>query len=193
MSPERCRLRLRLPDGSELEAEGAESFVERQRDDFLSRAPAPAPDQRRTQANQPQPEEAPWPPPAQARPAAPTPAEPRIAWDAITELRGPSLLLRAKLPNPASEQDACLVLLACSHKILNNPKPTATQLAKWLRGSGYPVGRMDRALEGAVSAGQLLSSGSRRSRRYELTASGRLRALILADRLTAVIQGHVAG
>jgi hypothetical protein len=183
MAGERSRLRLKLPDGSELEAEGTESFVERQRDDFLARRPG-------------------MPAAVAAPPSAPEliapisgppmglPAEPRVAWDAITEQRGAVLTLRAKLPAPASERDACLVLLACSHRILNNPKPTATQLAKWLRSSGYPVGRMDRALEGAVTAGQILSSGSRRSRRYELTPSGRLKALILADRLTAAIEGR---
>ncbi len=177
MQPERSRLRLKLPDGSELEAEGSQDFVERQRDDFLARRTVPA---------------APPAPfsPAPAMPAALAPAEPKIAWDAITEQRGALLTLRAKLPPPASERDACLLLLACSQRILNNPKPTATQLAKWLRSSGYPVGRMDRALEGALTAGQLLSSGSRRSRRYELTPSGRLKALILADRLTAAIQGR---
>lgn len=163
---ERCRLRLKLSDGAELEAEGNSDFVERQREAFLGPAPQP---------------------PAASRSAAgPLAAgqEPRISWEAVAELRGRNLTLRGKLPQPHGEREACLVLLAASHRLLDEPKPTATQLAKWLRRSGYPVKRMDRALQAAVQAGQLLSSGSRRARRYELTASGRLKALILADALS---------
>lgn len=166
---ERCRLKLRLADGAELEAEGSADFVERQRDAFLG----PAPQTR-------SPEKAPRSPVAAG-------AEPRIAWDAVAEIRGKDLTLRAKLTAPNSEREACLVLLAASHRLLGAPKPTATQLAKWLRASGYPVRRMDRALQAAVDGGQLLSSGSRRARRYELTAAGRLKALLLAERLTETI------
>jgi hypothetical protein len=49
---------------------------------------------------------------------------------------------------------------------------------------------MDRTLQDAIDQGELLSSGSRRSRRYELTATGKIKALLLAERLTAVIQGQ---
>lgn len=166
MTDSRCRLRLKLADGAELEAEGTAEFVERQREAFLGPAPQPPASTR-----------------AAAGPLA-AGAEPRIAWEAVAEIRGRDLTLRGKLPSPAGELEACLVLLAAGHRLLNTPKPTSTQLAKWLRTSGYPIGRMDRALQAAVQGGQLLSSGSRRARRYELTASGRLKALILADQLT---------
>jgi hypothetical protein len=77
-----------------------------------------------------------------------------------------------------------------SERLLSQPKPTATMLAKWLRTSGYPVGRMDRTLQDAISQGELLSSGSRRSRRYELTATGKIKALLLSEQLTAVVLGR---
>jgi uncharacterized protein with PIN domain len=63
-------------------------------------------------------------------------------------------------------------------------------LAKWLRTSGYPVARMDRVLQDAVSQGDLLSTGSRRSRRYELTAAGKIKALLLSEQLTFTVLGH---
>ncbi|OGS41228.1 MAG: hypothetical protein A2506_00965 [Elusimicrobia bacterium RIFOXYD12_FULL_66_9] len=65
-------------------------------------------------------------------------------------------------------------------------------LGKWLRASGYPVVRMDRALQDAVSQGELLSSGSRRSRRYELTASGKIKALLLSEQMTSAVLGRRA-
>ena len=166
------RIRLKLPGGAEFEAEGTPEFVQRERSNFLDRlghqsktGPATA-----SQDNDI--------------------GQPNISWDAITESKGSAIQLRAKLiKGEEPEKDACLVLLAASHKILNQPKPTATQLAKWLRRSGYPILRMDRALQDAVARGEILSSGSRRARRYELTAHGRLKAYILANQLTAAITG----
>ncbi|MEK7859272.1 MAG: hypothetical protein AAB320_09045 [Elusimicrobiota bacterium] len=165
------RLRLKLPDGSELEAEGSADFVKGERQEFLTRNTSV------TGA------------PSQGSPAPAGLREPEIAWETITERKGRHLQLRAKLAGPKTEKDACLVLLAASQKLLNDPKPTASQLAKWLRASGYPIQRMDRALHEALIGGELLSSGSRRARRYELTAPGRLQALILAERLSIAIHG----
>ncbi len=171
------RLKLRLPGGSEFEAEGSPEFISAERARFL--------------ANTVEGEQ------AAARPGARTPerpqdvpGEPHIAWEAITEQQGGKIQLRAKLKGSRSEKDACLVLLAASHKLLHDPKPTAAQLAKWLRSSGYPIGRMDRTLADAISEGEILSSGSRRARRYELTAHGRLKAYILANELTLMITGR---
>ncbi len=167
--PGRHKIRLRLPDGAEFEAEGSPEFVRGERQEFLSGLRTP--------------------PVAAPRPEAPRAGEPDIAWEAITERKGRDLQLRAKLAGDKSQKDACLVLLAASHKLLNLPKPTAAQLAKWLRGSGYPVLRMDRALQDGIERGELLSSGSRRARRYELTAPGRLKAWLLAEQLTLAVLG----
>ena len=165
------RIRLKLPNGAEMEAEGSAEFVYRERQEFLSALRS-----------------APVDGAGAGIPAVP--GAPQIAWEAITELRGKNIQLRAKLRGDKTEKDACLVLLACSQKLLSQPKPTATQLAKWLRSSGYPILRMDRALQTAVTQGEILSSGSRRARRYELTAPGRLKAYILANQLTATITGQ---
>jgi hypothetical protein len=170
-----CRVRLRWPSGAEFEAEGTAEFVARESKDFLlnlqasASAPAglgaaPSPEGRRGM-----------------------PQAPEIAWDAILEAKGRVLQLRAKLPGGKNERDACLVLMIAARQRLHEAKPTATQLAKWLRRSGYPVGRMDRALQDAVAQGEILASGSRRARRYELTSSGRLKALLLAEALSQAV------
>ncbi len=168
------RIRLRLPGGAESEAEGSPEFVHQERIEFIGSLQPGNPDS--------------TPLPGTNSPYAYGP--PNIDWDAITELKGHNLQLRAKLPGDKSQKDACLVLMAASHKLLSQPKPTATALAKWLRGSGYPISRMDRALQDSISQGEILSSGSRRGRRYELTAPGRLRAFILANQLTERITGR---
>lgn len=164
------RIRLKLPNGAELEAEGDAEFVRQERAEFLIRQTPLSP--------------------AAGGPEAPQ-REPRVDWNAVVEAKNGGLLLRGKIPGgDKSGRDACLVLLLGADRLLSLPKPTATMLAKWLRASGYPVGRMDRTLQDAIAQGELLSSGSRRSRRYELTAPGKIRALLLAEQLTATVTGR---
>lgn len=159
------RIRLRLPNGSELEAEGTPEFVAGERREFLAlQRPAPGS-------------------PAPGVPGAAPPA-----WEAIVESRAGLLQLRAKLRDK-TEKDACLVLLAAANALLRVAKPTAAQLARWLRASGYPVSRVDRALREAVEQGEILASGSRRARRYELSAPGRVKAALLAYQLGSLIGG----
>ncbi|MDD5629205.1 MAG: hypothetical protein PHU21_09075, partial [Elusimicrobia bacterium] len=116
------KLRLKLPDGAEFEAEGSTDFIRAERLKFLSslkdQASAPA--------------AAPGAPRSQAKAAI----EPELAWDAMIERKGQNIHLRAKLPADRSQKDACLVLLIASQKLLHQPRPTAAQLAKWLRVSG---------------------------------------------------------
>lgn len=161
------RVRLRLPNGAELEAEGDAEFVKNERAEFLLRQT----------------------PVSGTAPVGPQ-KEPRVEWTAVVEAKAGGLTLRGKIPGgDKAGRDACLVLLLAADRLLSLPKPTATLLAKWLRSSGYPIGRMDRTLADAIAQGELLSTGSRRSRRYELTAAGRLKALLLAEQLTATVLG----
>lgn len=163
------RVRLKLPNGAELEAEGDAEFVRQERMEFvLQQTPTAA------QAAQQ----------AAAR-------EPRVDWNAVVVAKSGGLTLRGKIPGgDKGGKDACLVLLMASERLLSQPKPTAAMLGKWLRTSGYPIGRMDRTLQDAIAQGELLSSGSRRARRYELTASGKIKALLLSEQLTAAVLGR---
>lgn len=162
------RVRLKLPNGAELEAEGDAEFVRKEREEFVLRQT-----------------------PLEPAPGAGPQREPRVDWNAVVEAQSGGLTLRGKIPGgDKAGKDACLVLLMASDRLLSQPKPTATLLGKWLRASGYPVARMDRTLQDAVNQGELLSSGSRRSRRYELTAAGKIKALLLAEGLTHTVLGR---
>lgn len=160
------RLRLRLPDGAEFEAEGSAEFVSAERLEFLGGRGARA-----------------------AGAGAPDAAgAPEPAWERIIEAKGPVLQLRTKLPGEGAEREACLILLAASRGILRLSKPTSAQLARWLRASGYPIGRVDRVIADAVSQGEVLASGTRRARRYELSGPGLAKGWRLAHKLAAHIQ-----
>lgn len=180
MASDISRLRLRLPNGAEFEAKGPAEFVKEQLGDFLER-------QNAFRAR----EEAEKPNRARegATPSAPQADTIRIKWSSIIETQGQDIFLRAKLGNDKNEGDACLILIAASHQMLQNSRPAALKLAKWLRKSGYPTPRIDRILQKSADRGETLASGSRRSRRYELTPHGKTKALLLAETLTKTILG----
>jgi hypothetical protein len=159
---DKSRLKLRLPSGLEVEAEGRPDFVRVQIQELLRYA---APPEAKDTRSAPEPE----------------------ALERILEQTGAELAIRALPPGAADPQEACLVLLLASERRLGLAKPTAAQLAKWLRRSGFSVKRMDRSLSRALRAGQILASGSRRSRRYELSAKGRIQSLLAAERLARSI------
>jgi hypothetical protein len=162
------KLRIKLPGGAELEAEGTLEFVTQERREFLA-----------LQAGRPTAEGG----------LAGSPPPGLIEWETIIDAKRDAIQLRTKLRGEKTEKDACLVLLAASQTLLRNPKPTSSQLAKWLRTSGYPIVRVDRALQEALDKGEILASGSRRARRYELSGPGRVKAMLLAVRLTEWIRG----
>ncbi len=163
-----CRLKLRLPNGAEMEAEGGAEFVAGERREFAAMLSP------RTDGSGPA-----------SADAAGGPLEP--PWEDITETRAGNIQLRAKLGGDKTERDACIVLIAASRSLLRTPKPTAAQIARWLRMSGYPISRVDRTISAAISKGEILASGSRRARRYELSGPGLAKAFNLAHQLHRLI------
>ena len=160
--PESPRVRLKLPNGAEFEATGDPDFIRSERSAFLQLQRSPAAENT-------------------------APGASLADWNAIVESEGGALQLRAKLKNDKTHKDACLVLLAAARQLLHLKRPTAAQIARWLRASGYPVGRVDRAISDALERGEMLASGSRRARRYELTGPGLVKAALLAEQLIAIV------
>lgn len=154
----KSRLRLELPNGSVFEAEGSPEFLAAERREFFA-----------LQSNLDHEDQK-----AQEQPPGIEPP-----WETLLETHGRKIALRAKLRGEGVERDAGLILLAAARSILRERKPTAAQLARWLRASGYPVGRVDRAISASIEQGEVLSSGSRRARRYELSGPGLAKAFRL--------------
>lgn len=168
MSESPHKLRIKFSDGTELEAEGTPEFIASERREFLGGLQSPR------------------------RPSTTAPLKPgrdiEPAWRDLIEGRGAGVIqLRAKLGGGRSEMEACLILIAASRKLLRQPKPTAAQLARWLRASGYPIKRVDRVIQRAIDRGDILASGSRRGRRYELSGPGLAKAFNLAQELSEAI------
>src|SRR6185295_17620491 len=102
---------LKLSNGAEFEATGDPDFIRSERSAFLQL-------QKESSA---------------AESAAPGAS--LADWNAIVESEGGALQLRAKLKNDKTHKDACLVLLAAARQLLHLKRPTAAQIARWLRAS----------------------------------------------------------
>lgn len=159
------RLKLRLPTGAEMEAEGAQDFIEAQKDWFWTHL-----------SLKERGEDAPEPSFAQGL---------QKPWTQIAEARKNGIMLLGKGKNSPAE--ACLILLGAARALLDQARPTAAQLAKCLRLSGYSVARIDRILQNSVKNNEIMPSGSRRSRCYELTQKGRNKSLYLAQELANIM------
>lgn len=175
------KLRLRFPNGFEFEALGSEEFIKEQLQSFLgpeNNLSSTAPPQTKTEFGSPG---------NKNNSNGNNPIG--IQWEKIAEKSRNDLLLRSKLENLGQAAEACLILMAASKDMANHPRPSALELARWLRKSGYPIARIDRILQNAAKNGDILVSGSRRGRKYELSPSGRLKALLIAEKLSERITG----
>jgi hypothetical protein len=163
-----CRIRIRLTSGTELETEGPEAFVREEAGRLLL-----------TITGQPE-------------AASPEPlikeAQPHGTWKQVAEIQKNDLILKA-LPLENQTENACIMLLGAAQVLLGVSRPTATQIAKWLRKSSCSIKRLDRALNSAVQRSEILAAGYKRSRRYELTSSGLRKANLLALQLASRQQG----
>ncbi len=200
---ENLKIRFRLPNGEEFEAEGPQDFIESQRNYFLNLIarkasfnqafPGPI-----TQAAFPVPQA-----PAQAIlstvPAAlraenslttlGTPERSAATtenlsvsklWEQLLKREGDWLILRRK--SHLSAQEAALLILAGAKNLLAQPAYRAILLAKSLKLSGFETARLDRLLTEEIKASYIIASGSKRGRDYSLTPTGYTKAFVLAKK-----------
>jgi hypothetical protein len=168
------KIRFKLPNGEEFEAEGSLEFIESQRNYFFAllasqrRAPQtvqnPAPAQ-------------PQPPQKEPRNA---PLKPHL-WEDLLRQEDDLLVLRKK--HKLTAVQGAFVILAGAKMLLGKDTYNALQLSRSLKLSGFETGRLDRLLKGEVSIGRLEAGGAKRSRCYKLTPQGMAHASVLAEKL----------
>jgi hypothetical protein len=79
-----------------------------------------------------------------------------------------------------------LVILLGQQQLRGNAAVAGTEIMAGLRGSGYTINRADHILKRFASAGDVVTTGKRRRRRYRLTTDGAAKALKIARTLTPV-------
>ena len=162
------KMRFRLPNGEEFEAEGPREFIEQERNYFLALigqtkpgglATLPAP---QTTLQTPQHTE-------------------QYLWEKLLKEDGDTLILRHKTKLTAQELAA--LVLAGARVLLKKPAYPALELARSVKACGIEGGRLDRLLAGEIQAGHMVGEGSKRGRTYKLTDEGFARAFVLAEKL----------
>ena len=166
----RLKIRFRLPNGEEFEAEGSQQFIESQRNYFLTligKNAEPLLTSRSTVVS------------------AGTPQSSHNElhlWEHLLKEDGETLILRHKSKLPDTQ--LALLLVAGARVLLNKEAYSALELAKSLKASGITGGRLDRMLAAELQAGRLIAQGSKRGRTYQLSDEGFARAFVLAEKLS---------
>lgn len=171
------KIRFRLPNGEEFEAEGPREFIEDQRNYFLTLIGTPSP------ANFTNTDVLSKPPVTQLHniKEKASPHTELFFWEQIFKIEDTLLVLRRKAKLDAA--DLALLLLAGARVLLQKSTYSALELAKSFKACGGTQGRLDRLLLGEVQSGRILAHGSKRGRTYQLSEEGFARAFALAEKL----------
>ena len=167
MNNPNIKLRLKLQNGMEFEAEGSQEFVQTQKEAFLSIAAA----QETTVARQ------------NTIKHAPCDAKiPESAWQYLTETKNGLIYLKAKTSETGPAETA-LLLLAAWTETTGSKTMDALKLAKSIKKSGFSKGRLDRILAIELKEARIIPSGTKRARNYRLSQEGSARAAYLAGKM----------
>lgn len=175
MADEPYRLKIKI-GANEFEAEGPKDEVRQQFEMFkemLSTAPAPIPVAKPNDGEL-------WP--GHVPPLAAAALDASLA--NIMNVEGRIVSLTA-LPDSADES---VLLILYGQKILRaNDASTGSEIIDGLEASGPAPSRIDRIIERAVDAGDVMSHGTGRAKRYRLTNMGMSKARAIATALIAKI------
>ncbi|MBP5429561.1 MAG: hypothetical protein J6Y25_01545 [Elusimicrobiaceae bacterium] len=179
MDKETLKMRFKLPNGEEFEAQGPQEFIEAQRNYFLAligQQTLTAPSSRLP--NTPSQSDRPVPhffAAANSRAAQVSP------WERLFRVQEHTLVLRRKAK--ISPQDTAILILAAARDIFKQSAYSALELSRSLKALGIEGGRLDRLLVGEIQAGRMTAQGSKRGRTYQLSNEGLAHAFVLAHKL----------
>ena len=166
------KVRFKLPNGEEFEAEGTPEFIETQRAYFLKLV-GKLPTGQDGTIN-------PYSTVA-ANPVHYIPQTQRL-WETLFKEDGDTLVLRRKAKLPIAQ--AALLLVAGAQVLLKKPAYSALELARSLKACHIHLeGRLDRLLATELQTGHLVAQGAKRSRTYQTSPEGFTKAFVLAEKL----------
>ena len=177
------KIRFRLPNGEEFEAEGSQSFIEQQRNYFLTLIGkgesisliSTLPVEKQPTLSTP---------PATRTPTTTHPDDlsPVRLWERILREEGNVVVFRKR--HKLSLQESVILILAGARVLLQKQQCSALEVSRALKLSNINInGRLDRLLAGEIQQGYLSSEGAKRSRIYSLTDKGVARAFVLTEKL----------
>lgn len=172
------KIRFRLPNGEEFEAEGTREFIETQRNYFLTLIEQQHPARNVAAIT----------PVTQHTPSVPAVLPNNFAhsdqylWEHLLREEEGTLILRKKNKVPILQ--ATFLILAGARVLLHKDSYSALELAKSLKASNLDIsGRLDRILAAELKSGHIIAQGSKRSRTYSLSNTGFANAFVQAQKL----------
>lgn len=149
----KSRIRIRYPDGFEIEIEGDEEFVIQEKERILKEI------NKKTSREDLQIKDI------------------KDSLSKIIDFRENTPYIRLKIPE-LDEKMAILIILTSYLKLLNIDKVNALNLSKALKLSGYIVKRIDQPSKTLIKDGSINALGTKRNRHYFLTAKGIAKASV---------------
>lgn len=143
---QKTRIRIRYPDGFEVEIEGDKDFVIQEKENILKEIK-----QKTTEQIQYE--------------------DMKTSLSRIIDFKENIPYLKIKLPD-LDEKMAMLILLTSYLKILSIENVEALDLSKSLKLSGYMVKRIDQIAKNLIKDGSVTAFGTKRNRSYSLTPKG---------------------
>lgn len=151
------KLRIRYPDGSEIELEGTKEFIDEEKTKILEILGKKEPEI----------------------------TEKTFKDTILNIIDFKSDIAYIKTRNPDVDvQSAALILMLSYCTIQEREKVSAIKLSKSLKLSGYNPKRLDRTLISMIKEKTLISYGTKRNREYLLTEKGRTKAIIKLKNLS---------
>lgn len=168
---EKFKLRIKHPSGAEFEAEGTLDFILKEKESFISNIGA-LPADKRTDAGKPE---------IFIQPVS-SHAVGLELWLKTVTHKGNLFILKVKNPE-ISGIEASFIIIAASQVIGEMKEYSAINLSKSLKTSGYLTERLDRLLLSEIKSGNIVASGTKRSRYYHLTPKGLQTAYLAITKL----------
>lgn len=151
------RLKIKYPDGSEIEIEGTKEFIDEEKTKLLEILGKKEPDI----------------------------TEKTFKDTILNIIDFKSDIAYIKTRNPDLDiQSASLILILSYCTIQDIEKVSAIKLSKSLKISGYSPKRLDRILISMIKEKTIISYGTKRNREYSLTEKGRTKAIIKLKNLS---------
>jgi hypothetical protein len=174
------KLRMKLGD-AELEVEGAQEWVEKQRDIFLERTvESPSTENSKDEHRQSPAKD------SQLPERAPTLPLTEAQMNKIASLQDDVVTLTAVPGGETADEDS-LMLLLLAHKVMRNTDSVlAGDLLAGMKQSGRPVDRLD-GVFAKIDNTLVIRSGVRRGTKYRLTNPGAAKAKAVAGQLLATV------
>lgn len=127
-----------------------------------------------------------------ARTPDPLPNPSRLKSDAVDELLSEIMRVEDRvvslLVKPQKVDDALLLLLYGQKTLRKNDAVSGAEMLDGIKATGgMAVTRVDKLLEKAGTAGDVIVMGERRAKRYRLTNAGLAKARSVADALASII------